>query len=230
MIVYLTDVVDSVKGRPHYYSSKKEEFAQMRFDLDAGISYNAPLMRNQPINDWMKDLSPLFNWNTKQLFVYVYASYSSSDNPLTSLNPHSETVIWDTIIQAPESPYSFSNLRERFFPSSTATGKRKGTASGLKNKNKKKDVASGVLRLRGQRSKYQIGDITGKLAERSGVTLSVGWNVQPWVGALWWSPRSGAIPRTAGTAGSSKPFDFPQLKGSNRTGASSGAAADGQAR
>ncbi|OJJ83183.1 signal peptidase complex subunit SPC3 [Aspergillus glaucus CBS 516.65] len=199
--------VQVIKGRPHYYSSKKEEYAQMRFDLDA-------------------DLTPLFNWNTKQLFVYVYASYSSSEKPSSSLNPLSESIIWDTIIEAPESPYSFNALRERFFPSSSTT-KRK--SSGLsKNKNKKKDSAElGVLRLRGQKSKYQIGDITGKLAEREGVTLSVGWNVQPWVGALWWSPRSGSVPQTGGAAGVSKPFDFPQVKGSNRA---STAAAQGQAQ
>lgn len=116
-----------------------------------------------------------------------------------------------------------NSLRERFFPS--PSGKRKGLVA--KNKNKKKAEANanpGVLRLRGQKSKYQIGDITGKMAERPDVTLNVGWNVQPWVGLLWWSPRSGAIPRTTGNAGVSKPFDFPALKGSNRASASAEAA------
>ena len=206
----------------------------MRFDLDAGMSSQSNpqfiQLTSEPhkangIFQWL-DLSPLFNWNTKQLFVYIYASYSSSDNPSTSLNPQSEAIIWDTIIQAPESPYSVNNLRERFFPSSAA-GKRKSSSSSKLNKNKKKEAAApGVLRLRGQRGKYQIGDITGRLAERSNVTLSVGWNVQPWVGLLWWSPRSGAIPRTSGTAGTSNPFDFPALKGSKRP---EGAAAEGQA-
>lgn len=171
----------------------------------------------------VEDLTPLFNWNTKQLFVYVYASYSSSENPSTSHNPNSEAIIWDAIIEAPESPYSVNSLRERFLPSSRSGGKRKGLVG--KNKNKKKaETEPGVLRLRGQKSKYQISDITGKLAERPNVTLNVGWNVQPWVGLLWWSPRSGAIPRTAGTAGVSKPFDFPALKGSNRAGGSTEAA------
>lgn len=50
------------------------------------------------------------------------------------------------------------------------------------------------------------------MAERGNVTLNVGWNVQPWVGALWWSPRSGAVPRTVGDAGRSKAFDLPALK------------------
>ncbi|KAL4894499.1 signal peptidase subunit-domain-containing protein [Aspergillus ambiguus] len=185
--VVLKDV-KVTKGRPHYYSTKKEEYAQIRFDLDA-------------------DLTPLFNWNTKQLFVYVYASYSSSDKTSTRL-PNSEAIIWDTIIPAPESPYSFAALRERFFPEKPKSQKRSPA------KKTKKDAAAepGVLRLRGQRAKYQIGDITGRLAERSNVTLSVGWNVQPWVGALWWSPATGAVPRTAGAVHSSKPFDFPALK------------------
>ena len=29
-------VLLSVRGRPHYYSPKKEEYAHIRFDLDAG--------------------------------------------------------------------------------------------------------------------------------------------------------------------------------------------------
>ncbi|KAE8135524.1 signal peptidase subunit-domain-containing protein [Aspergillus pseudotamarii] len=180
--------VKVIKGRPHYYSNKKEEYAQMRFDLDA-------------------DLSSLFNWNTKQLFVYVYASYSSSDKESTLL-PQSESIIWDTIISAPESPYSFNTLRERFFPSKSSSKR----TTGAKKSTKKDKAVPGVLRLRNQRAKYQISDITGKMAERSNVTLSVGWNVQPWVGALWWSPGSGAVPRTSGDAGRSKPFEFPALK------------------
>lgn len=32
-------VVDRIKGRPNYYSSKKEEYAHIRFDLDASKLY-----------------------------------------------------------------------------------------------------------------------------------------------------------------------------------------------
>ncbi|EAW14784.1 signal peptidase complex subunit SPC3 [Aspergillus clavatus NRRL 1] len=196
--------VQVIKGRPNYYSAKKEEYAQMRFDLDA-------------------DLSPLFNWNTKQLFVYVYASYSSSDKK-SSLVPNSESIIWDTIIPAPESPYSFNALRERFFPAKKSSGRKnqkRTNAASKKASTSKKDAAAapGVLRLRGQRAKYQISDITGKMAERGNVTLSVGWNVQPWVGALLWSPRTGAFPHTAGTIVDTKAFDFPALKGSKASAA-----------
>ncbi|KAL4918496.1 signal peptidase subunit-domain-containing protein [Aspergillus aurantiobrunneus] len=201
--VQLKDV-KVIKGRPHYYATKKEEYAQMRFDLDA-------------------DLSPLFNWNTKQLFVYVYASYSSSENP-SGTTPQSQSIIWDTIIEAPESPYSFANLRERFFPSggkTAAAARKRSSSSSSSNmnsnskKNKKKEApAHGTIRLRDQKSKYQISDITGKMAERTNVTLTVGWNVQPWVGALWWAPGTGAVPRTEGKTGLSKAFDLPALKGS----------------
>ncbi|KAL4804899.1 signal peptidase subunit-domain-containing protein [Aspergillus unguis] len=192
--------VKVIKGRPHYYSTKKEEYAQMRFDLDA-------------------DLSPLFNWNTKQLFVYVYATYSSSspDQSLENI-PQSQSVIWDTIIEAPESPYSFANLRERFFPSggvkSKSSSRKRSSSTSSSKKGSKKDAPTGTIRLRDQRSKYQISDITGKMAERTNVTLAVGWNVQPWVGALFWAPGTGAVPRTGGQNGVTAAFDLPMLKGS----------------
>jgi hypothetical protein len=38
--------VQVVKGRPHYYSYKKEEYANVRFDLDAGTFL--PISPNQP--------------------------------------------------------------------------------------------------------------------------------------------------------------------------------------
>ena len=33
--------VQVVRGRPHYYSSKKEEYAHIKFDLDAGTTFSA---------------------------------------------------------------------------------------------------------------------------------------------------------------------------------------------
>lgn len=86
-------------------------------------------------------------------------------------------------------------------------------------KSKKEALAPGVLRLRGQKGKYQISDITGRLAERQNVTLHVGWNVQPWVGALMWAPGTGAVPRTGGSIVSSEPFDFPEVKDTKKAAA-----------
>ncbi|GAD96852.1 microsomal signal peptidase subunit (gp23), putative [Paecilomyces variotii No. 5] len=198
--------VQVIRGRPHYYSSKKEEYARISFDLDA-------------------DLSPLFNWNTKQLFVYVLASYSSSDASPSSSLTTSESIIWDKIIPAPESPYSPSVLKERFFPAkSTSKSKSRRQSSSAKQTQKKGEGKPGVLKLKNQKPKYQITDITGKMAERQNVTLTVGWNVQPWVGALWWSPGTGAIPHTSGQTGKTKAFDLPPLKGARQEGANSDAA------
>ena len=42
------------------------------------------------------DLSPAFNWNVKQLFVFVVAEYRSKTNPLN------QVVIWDKIIEHPK--------------------------------------------------------------------------------------------------------------------------------
>jgi len=72
----------SVRGRPHYYSAKKEEYAIIKFSLSA-------------------DLSSLFTWNTKQIFVYVSASWPNS----TSTEVTNEAVIWDTIITNPSADH-----------------------------------------------------------------------------------------------------------------------------
>jgi hypothetical protein len=105
---------------------------------------------------------------------------------------------------------------------SSASAARRNAKRSAKPKTSKKKVEAvepGVLRLRGQKGKYQISDITGRLAERQNVTLHVGWNFQPWVGALFWAPGTGAVPRTAGTIVPSETFDFPELKGSKKAAA-----------
>ncbi|PGH04258.1 hypothetical protein GX51_03603 [Blastomyces parvus] len=202
--------IQVIKGRPHYYATKREEYAQIRFDLDA-------------------DLTSLFNWNTKQLFVYVLASYPAT--PSSSSNLTTESIIWDTIIPATESPYSIPALTRRFFPSKKSKSSKSSRASkNTSADSNKKSKNPGLLRLRNQKPKYQITDISGRMAERENVQLVVAWNVQPWVGALMWSPHSkvaenigGALGGlldmtiiTGGKGGRSKPFNFPALKGAKR--------------
>ena len=78
-----------VRGRPHYYSSKKEEYAIIKFSLEA-------------------DLSSLFTWNTKQIFVYVTAEWPSTSPSGATLPGNATTnqaVIWDTIITAPSADH-----------------------------------------------------------------------------------------------------------------------------
>lgn len=42
------------------------------------------------------DLTPLFHWNTKQLFIYAIAEYNNSDGT------HNEVVMWDRIVRRKE--------------------------------------------------------------------------------------------------------------------------------
>jgi hypothetical protein len=125
-------------------------------------------------------------------------------------------VIWDAIIPAPSTPYSFHNLKARYWPDKGAKSAkaRKSPTAGKT----KAPAKPGVLALKNQKPKYQITDPSGIISERSNVTLVVGWNVQPWVGALVWDQsllgdRVG--PWAAGKAGRSEPFNIPPLKGSN---------------
>lgn len=184
--------VQVVKGRPHYYSTKREEYAHIRFDLDA-------------------DLSSLFNWNTKQVFLYITASYPSTDNPST--NPQSSSVIWDAIIPSNLAPWH---------PNTYIHPSTKSSTSKSKSKNKKsKDIGKpyppggepGIVKLSNQKPKYQITDISGKISERTNATLTLHWNVQPWVGPLVWDNRK-TYGLWQGLQGGDAKFDFPSLKGS----------------
>ncbi|KAL8858601.1 MAG: hypothetical protein Q9178_004895 [Gyalolechia marmorata] len=182
--------VQVVKGRPHYHSPKKEEYAHIRFDLDA-------------------DLTSLFNWNTKQLFVWITATYPSK----TASEPPSQAVIWDAIINSesqknPVTPFTvYSNYMN---PPKTSSRAKKSS----KPKKQEIELAPGLLQLKNSKPKYQITDISGQLSSTSNVTLELGWNVQPWVGALTWTmPEGKGWGRWKGIKGGrSKAFDMPALK------------------
>ncbi|KAK9454236.1 signal peptidase 22kDa subunit [Dipodascopsis uninucleata] len=69
--------IDVRFGRPQIgYSYKRQDHALISFDLDI-------------------DLSPVFTWNTKQLFVYIAVTYSGK--PYAN-----KAVIWDEIIKDKE--------------------------------------------------------------------------------------------------------------------------------
>ncbi|KAK9468254.1 putative microsomal signal peptidase subunit 3 [Lipomyces arxii] len=121
----LTDI-SSRHGKPQIgYNVKRQEYALVNFDLAA-------------------DLSPLFTWNTKQLFVYLAATYPG--RPYAN-----KIVLWDSIITSKE---------------------------------------EAVLSLSNERADYTVYDVTGKFNGRN-ATLSLEWNVQPYVGFLTWNKASG---------------------------------------
>ncbi|KAH7152262.1 signal peptidase subunit-domain-containing protein [Dactylonectria estremocensis] len=167
--------VQVVKGRPHYYSSKKEEYAIIKFSLDA-------------------DLSSLFTWNTKQLFVYVTAEWPGLGNATN------EAVIWDSIITNPSADH-LQNIGP------VAMKKLKRSAEG-----KSIDPSRGLLKLRNQKPKYQITHPSSKIAEKENVTLKLHYNVQPWVGLLTWNQDQDTGLWKKLTGGTSESFNLPGLK------------------
>ncbi|KAK2460894.1 hypothetical protein APHAL10511_007364 [Amanita phalloides] len=62
------------------YQNKKQELAFVNFNITA-------------------DLSSLFHWNTKQLFVYLQAEYDNTQGDKNAI------VIWDRIIRRKEDAY-----------------------------------------------------------------------------------------------------------------------------
>ncbi|KAF2673838.1 signal peptidase 22 kDa subunit [Microthyrium microscopicum] len=183
--------VQVARGRPHYYSSKHEEYAHIRFNLDM-------------------DLRSLFTWNTKQVFAYVTATY-----PSTSPNePPSRAIIWDAILPGKLEPWH-QNQYIHPGPPPIPKGRRRAPPAGRIYALKE---TPGKLRLKGQKPKYVITDHTGKISSRSNVTLELGFNVQPWVGALLWSrPFDLGMWKTT-EGGKSEAFDFPAIKGEKPPG------------
>ncbi|KIJ68025.1 hypothetical protein HYDPIDRAFT_107611 [Hydnomerulius pinastri MD-312] len=86
------------------YPFKTEEFGFVKFNLTA-------------------DLRPLFNWNTKQLFVYLEAEYTNAQGVNNTM------VLWDrivrrkedaNIVQSSRNKYKFRELSESFKNTSPA--------------------------------------------------------------------------------------------------------------
>lgn len=206
--------VQIVKDRPYYFSRKREEFAHIKFDLNIGTQLDTfstiaaaasslwrigEGLQTPLIPPPQTDLSHLFTWNTKQIFLYITATYPSSSSSPTS--PPSQSILWDAILPHPNSPAHHNHyiyLPDGVNSDYSRQGSRSDTKAGLKSKrgtsrDRTKDIKKtqdpqvpGLLRLQGQRPKYQITDPSGRLAERSNVTLELNWNIQPWVGTLTW--------------------------------------------
>ncbi|KAF2646582.1 signal peptidase 22 kDa subunit [Massarina eburnea CBS 473.64] len=175
--------VQVVRGRPHYYSYKKEEYAHVKFDMDA-------------------DLSTLFNWNTKQVFLYLKAVYPSTK----AGEPSSEAIIWDAILPGAAAPYNQNHFLHPL-PKGTKPPKSRKPKSGESTS----PYPRGVLKLKNQRPKYQITDMTGKLQNRTDARLELGWNVQPWVGAQVWTNWQDLGMWKALEGGRSEVFAFPAI-------------------
>jgi signal peptidase complex subunit 3 len=81
-----------VKNVPDYSASReKNDLGYLTFDLQT-------------------DLTHLFNWNVKQLFLYLTAEYSTPSNLLN------QVVLWDKIILRGEnSVLDFKNMNTKYY-------------------------------------------------------------------------------------------------------------------
>jgi signal peptidase complex subunit 3 len=157
------------------------------------------------------DLSTLFNWNTKQVFLYLKAVYPST-NPN---EPASEAIIWDAILPGTSAPWHQTYYTHPTPPKTTTSKSKKSKAAKAakaKQTSEPLPYAPGILKLPSQRPKYQITDISGKLQNRTDVRLELGWNVQPWVGLLLWDNWEDWGMWEGMRGGKSATFDFPSIK------------------
>ncbi|KAF3912843.1 hypothetical protein AA313_de0203689 [Arthrobotrys entomopaga] len=89
--ITVNDVAVAKRRSGGYYSTRLNEYASIKFDLDA-------------------DFESLYNWNTKQIFVWISASYGGDRYPVN------EAVIWDKIIPAatPSKKLKLRNMRAKY--------------------------------------------------------------------------------------------------------------------
>ncbi|KFA54767.1 hypothetical protein S40293_00789 [Stachybotrys chartarum IBT 40293] len=167
--------IQVVKGRPHYYSTKTQEYSVIKFSLEA-------------------DLSSLFHWNTKQIFVYVTAEWPAENNGTNS------AVIWDSIITNPSADHLLN-----VGPATLKKLKKSSAGKSI-------DPSRGILKLKNQKPKYQITHPSGKVAEVEDVTLKLHYNVQPWVGFLTWDMKEKLLLWNPIKGGVSPKFTLPRLK------------------
>jgi signal peptidase complex subunit 3 len=90
--VSISTTTPFVKNVPDYSAARElNDLGVVSFDLSA-------------------DLTPLFNWNVKQLFVYLTAEYTTSQNKLN------QVVIWDKIIRRGENAVlDFKEMKSKYY-------------------------------------------------------------------------------------------------------------------
>ncbi|XP_043516917.1 signal peptidase complex subunit 3 [Frieseomelitta varia] len=60
--------------------------------------------------DLKTDLTPLFNWNVKQLFLYLTAEYQTENNDFN------QVVLWDKIVlRGDKTVFNFKNMNTKYY-------------------------------------------------------------------------------------------------------------------
>lgn len=126
----------------------------------------------------------------------------------------SEAVVWDAIIPADNAPWHQNSYIHPSSSPEKPDKKQKKSRKSKKQTGKPYPAGTrpGIVKISNQKPKYQITDVSGKIAGVDNATLTLHWNVQPWVGALVWDNRK-TFGRWEGLKGGEAKFDFPPLKG-----------------
>ncbi|WRT67986.1 uncharacterized protein IL334_004961 [Kwoniella shivajii] len=130
------------KGRLRRWGARQEELASLHFDIRT-------------------DLNPLLNsYNTKQLFVYLTASYEEGSTG----NAH-EVVVWDRIIQRAD----IRDIRAVGNKLPKAKAGRKGR---------------GNVRVEAGKNKYQWRNPSGTFKDVEYANMTLHYHLMPYVGVL----------------------------------------------
>lgn len=94
--VTIQNSVNSLKNTRNYGGSRNQpkENTKLKFNIVA-------------------DFTPLFNWNTKQVFTYLYIEYPTSENEKTDDNDN-KVVVWDKILTDGQGYINFRNLKSKY--------------------------------------------------------------------------------------------------------------------
>nr|KAF7434982.1 hypothetical protein H0235_003173 [Vespula pensylvanica] len=110
-----------VKNMPDYSASKvKNDLGYLTFDLQTDILFiQCILLKILYIYNFLYcyyflikyiHLTPLFNWNVKQLFLYLTAEYQTSNNDFN------QVVLWDKIVlRGDNAVLDFKNMNTKYY-------------------------------------------------------------------------------------------------------------------
>ncbi|KAF7319054.1 Signal peptidase subunit 3 [Mycena chlorophos] len=98
--------VNSIKVKHGKGRQYRFEHAFIDFEIDSGPFFPGHSPRQRA--DVAADLSPLFNWNTKQLFLYLDAEYTNDKGIKNAV------VIWDRIVRRKEDANIRVKTRQKY--------------------------------------------------------------------------------------------------------------------
>ena len=152
------------KNVPDYSARKeKQDLGYITFDLEA-------------------DLTPLFNWNAKQLFVFLTAEYETQDNKLNQVSH-----IWFVMIFVNGLFWCVSCLKVVLWDKIIRRGQY------------------AELNLKNMNTNYYFWDDGNGLKGNTNVTLTLNWNIIPNAGTM-------PLKRATGSHSFSFPSEYTNVR------------------